>query len=598
VKKLVLLVGLALLILPAAAHAAPPAPFGHACTPQNGVLFCPTASDAERVPSFDGVPLDVDVTLPATGDGPFPTLVMMHGYGGDKTNFEATDPAAGQGYNNVAYAQRGYAVVTYSARGFGRSCGLADSRTPGACDRGWIHLSDQRFEARDTQHLLGLLVDQGVTVPDRIGVTGISYGGIQSQILARLKDRVRMPDGSFRPWTSPAGRPLRIAAAYARWGSSDLTYALTPNGRFLDFRGYRVGQSQHPAGILKKSYVSGLFVLGTLRGFVAPAGADPGADLAGWLQVTDAGEPYGRAAARVASELTRFHSAAGIGGTPAPMIVQNGWTDDLFPAPEALRNYVTYRNTRGARVSYQFGDLGHSRGSNKANADQAFNAQAARLFDVELGGQPGTPPANNAVTAFTQTCPKDRPAGGPYSAASWEKLHPGAIRFGGGRPQTVRSDGGSLTVAKAFDQVAGGDACLTVKRERSPGTAVYEQRVRRPITLLGLPTIKARLRTVGKGGTLIGQLWDVADGRQRLISRGVYRLRDDQTGTAVFQLWGNGYRFERGHTIKLELVGRSPSFMRVSNDRFRVRIARLRVELPLHERPSRTRGVARPLLGR
>ena len=69
-----------------AAHAAPPQPFGHACTPQDGVLFCPTADDGQRVPSFDGVPLDVDVTLPATGDGPFPTIVMMHGWGGSKTD--------------------------------------------------------------------------------------------------------------------------------------------------------------------------------------------------------------------------------------------------------------------------------------------------------------------------------------------------------------------------------------------------------------------------------------------------------------------------------------------------------------------------------
>ena len=77
-------------LLAPAAHAAPPNPFGHACAPQNGVLFCPTALDAQRVPSFDGVPLDVDVTLPPTGDGPFPTIVMMHGYGGNKKAFEAT----------------------------------------------------------------------------------------------------------------------------------------------------------------------------------------------------------------------------------------------------------------------------------------------------------------------------------------------------------------------------------------------------------------------------------------------------------------------------------------------------------------------------
>jgi predicted acyl esterase len=113
--------GVAGLLAPATAHAAPPLPFGHACAPQDGVLFCPTATDAERVPSFDGVPLDVDVTLPASGDGPFPTIVMMHGWGGDKTSFEGS--AAANGYNNVRFAQQGYAVVTYSARGFGRSCG-------------------------------------------------------------------------------------------------------------------------------------------------------------------------------------------------------------------------------------------------------------------------------------------------------------------------------------------------------------------------------------------------------------------------------------------------------------------------------------------
>ena len=72
-----------------AVQAAPPLPFGHACVPQDGVLFCPTATDAQRVPSWDGVPLDVDVTLPPTGDGPFPVIVMMHGWGGSKTAFES-----------------------------------------------------------------------------------------------------------------------------------------------------------------------------------------------------------------------------------------------------------------------------------------------------------------------------------------------------------------------------------------------------------------------------------------------------------------------------------------------------------------------------
>src|ERR1700710_144944 len=82
-----------------------PAPFGHTCTAENGVRFCPTGTLEERVPTFDGVPLDADVTLPASGKGPFPTTVMLHGWEGNKTSFESSTPA-GDGnetfdYNNV-----------------------------------------------------------------------------------------------------------------------------------------------------------------------------------------------------------------------------------------------------------------------------------------------------------------------------------------------------------------------------------------------------------------------------------------------------------------------------------------------------------------
>jgi len=130
VLPLVLAVGL-LLLVPTAAQAADP--FGHPCTAQNGVRFCPTSDDAQRVPSWDGVPLDVDVTLPPTGDGPFPAIVMLHGWGGNKSSFEAATPEGNGGanyhYNNTYFAQQGYVVLTPSARGFGRSCGAIDSRT-------------------------------------------------------------------------------------------------------------------------------------------------------------------------------------------------------------------------------------------------------------------------------------------------------------------------------------------------------------------------------------------------------------------------------------------------------------------------------------
>src|SRR5436190_14206533 len=116
------------LLIPAAASAARPNPFGHACSPQNGVAFCPAATLDQRVTSWDGVPIDVDVTLPESGDGPFPTIVMVHGLGGSKTNFESADPNSPYHYNNTFYAQRGYAVVNLSQRGYGNTCGAPASR--------------------------------------------------------------------------------------------------------------------------------------------------------------------------------------------------------------------------------------------------------------------------------------------------------------------------------------------------------------------------------------------------------------------------------------------------------------------------------------
>ena len=254
----VALAAAAALTAPAGATAQTPTPFGHACSAQNGVRFCPTTDGGagqtvNGVPSFDGVPLDVDVTLPATGNGPFPTIVMLHGWGGDKTAFESTTAAGGgtttYHYNNVFFAQRGYAVINYTARGFGHSCGWGPTAIhTGACAGGYIHLADTRYEAHDTQYLLGLLADAGIVKPGAIGVTGISYGGGQSLELAYLKNRVRTTSGALVPWTSPKGTALSITAAYPRWEWSDLVDALLPNGRFLDTDPATNGLSRNPVG--------------------------------------------------------------------------------------------------------------------------------------------------------------------------------------------------------------------------------------------------------------------------------------------------------------------------------------------------------------
>jgi hypothetical protein len=457
-----------------------------------------------------------------------------------------------------------------------------------------VHLADQRWEARDTQHLLGLLVDQQVSERRALGVTGISYGGGQSIELAYLRDRIRLEDGSFARWRSPDGRRLAIAAAYPRWPWSDLVDSLVPNGRFLDFRAPSDTESRDPLGIVKQTYVQGLFFSGLASGVYcgtpprpAPC-TDPTADLLRWNARFQAGEPYGPDARAIADEIYEFHQGFGIRGrTPSPMLLQSGWTDDLFPPKESIRVYNDSRR-RGGFAAMQLGDLGHARGSNKANADRYFNDQGSDFFDRWLMGGSGGP-GSGQVDAFTQTCPRTAPADGPFTASSYRRLARGTIRFATPGPQTVLAAGGNPLTGAAFDPLAGGgDACRDIAEETAPGTAVAVGPESEGYTLLGLPTVRARIATTGAFGQLDSRLWDVSpDGRQRLISRGAYRLRDGQSGRVTLQLHGNGWCFEPGHRPKLELLGKDEPFLRPSNPppgAFSVSVSDVEVELPTAER--------------
>jgi fermentation-respiration switch protein FrsA (DUF1100 family) len=575
-----------------------PAPFGHACTAQNQVRFCPTTSSAQRVPSFDGVPLDVDVTLPPTGHGPFPTIVMMHGWGGSKTDFEATEPA-GNGsttfrYNNVAYARQGYAVVNYSARGFGNSCGGGPGGDhSGACGKGYVHLADTRYEARDTQYLLGKLVDQRITKPRAIGVTGISYGGGQSMELAFLKNKIRKRNGGLVRWHSRHGKRLRIAASYPRWPWSDLVDALLPNGRFMDRGVAPYAQSLKPTGIPIQSYISGLFAVGQASGYycgTAPASTpctDRPANLPLSFAEIQAGQPMSADAKSELAETYRNHSPYSLRfaprhSSPAPLLIENGWTDDLFPPAHALRPYNYLRAAYpGFPVSLQFGDLGHSRGSNKPVTNRYLNGQAVRFFRARLQHR-GSGPANGSVTAFTQTCPKASRDGGPYVGRSWNALKRRGVSFGSAGAKIFTSVGGNPTVAQAFDPIAGtSDACKTIPETNEPNTATYRHRFTSGMTMMGLPTIHAHVDVTGPYGQIAARLWDITpNGQQRLISRGVYSLRTNQSGNIAFQLHGNGWHWAKGDVAELQLLGRDAPYYQAGNLPFVVKVSDLRVGLP------------------
>ena len=357
--------------------------------------------------------------------------MLLHGFGQSKASFESASPEGTAGavyhYNNIYFAQQGYAVVNYSARGFGHSCGKADPATPG-CERGWLHLADQRYEIRDTQYLLGLLADQRIAKPSALGVSGISYGGGQTLELLPAQQGAparRHPRSLEEPGGNAARDRRRLGAlglvgprARARAQRPGAArrpreLALLPGGRphpELHRRLYTIRRPHRAARRRPDRRPR--------RPGRRPPTAATGPGRAGGLR-----------------QLQTYHSAAGLLGAkglgaPAPALLENGWTDDLFPPREALAYYAAVRRRfPGAPIGLQLADLGHSRGSNKVDVDHAFNDQGAAFLAFHLKGT-GRRPAAGAVTAYRQTCPKPAPAGAPSpppATRAWRaaRSHPG-----------------------------------------------------------------------------------------------------------------------------------------------------------------------------
>jgi predicted acyl esterase len=543
--------------------------------------------------TFDGVPIDANVSFPeaAAGDGPFPLIVYGHGYGGAKIGFAAAK----------RFTDRGYAVMALQARGFRESCGSTASRRRegAACDEGWVHLMDTRYEIHDYQHLAGLLVDEGYVVPDQIGAVGGSYGGGLSMALGALRNRVMETDGTLVPWVSPGDEtPMELAAATPNIPWTDLSYSLVPNGRTLDYAvdneyGDRVG-------VMKHSLTNGLYLSGSAApGFYSPPGVDPEADLTGWRNLLLAGEPYGGPTEDVIEEISQHHSSYYIDDStaPAPMLISSGFTDDLFPADEAIRFYnKTKVNNPGTPISLFFGDFGHQRSSNRADVATALRAREDAWLDFYVKGE-GAQPANQ-VEAWTLTCPTSEPSGGPFTAANWAELPKGELRLSDAAVRTIESDGGSDDVVTAFNPVTASGPCATTSAADEAGTVNYRlPAMSGDVTFMGSATVIADINSPDPNNQIAARLLDVApDGQQRLVARGLFRPAVGNQ-RQVFQLHPNGYTFGAGHVPKLQLLpddangtptdgNNLTAYGRASNGQTDITVSNVELRLPVMEKPG------------
>lgn len=594
------------------------------CTPTEGVLFCQGSTPVRtlpvgcvaspgnvvpcdnqvydssipdtRVPSWDGTPLDVNVTLPAGSDADLPLIVMISGYPSQKIPLDAVDEYAGLSPRD--WALRGYAVLSYSGRGQGGSCGWPASRVDNpACATGWQHLDSMAYEARDTQWLASLLADQGIVDPTKIGVTGTSWGGGQSVELGSLRNRVMLPDGSLVPWVSPGKHlAMSIAAAAPMAAWSDLVTAVLPNGHDLDYTVPPLGQDVQPLGIVKASVLNGLYAELLNDSYLPPPGVDPPVTEA--VGVMDAGWPVlSEANPIVPATVAEFHTFDSpyylpYGDAPAPMLWANGWNDDIFTVTQELNWVNRVRSLQpDSQIAMFLSDIGHPRSQNKA-ADQAVLTGAiADWFDHYLRN--ADVPVLQGVEALTTTCPSSAASGGPYFALSWPAMHPGEVRFAGAGPQTVLSTSGDPNLDMQIDPVAGPGVCAAPAPSTTPGTATYTFAVPPGgFTMIGSATVIATMQAPHLADApypyVAAHLFDVAPGgkTETLVARQTYRLGG--SGSQVFQLYPQAWHFARGHTIELQLQGQDAPYSRPDLLPGVVTVSGLELRLPTLEEPNCT----------
>lgn len=137
----------------------------------------------------DGLALEALVLLPKDRHGPLPTIVDIHG-GPSWATRHASNPGYG-----LPYAAAGYAVFLPNYRGntgWGQAFGRLNIGDPGGA------------EFQDILAGIDWCVAQGFTDPDRLGVTGGSYGGYMTAWAVATTDRFKaavMVSGICNQWS-------------------------------------------------------------------------------------------------------------------------------------------------------------------------------------------------------------------------------------------------------------------------------------------------------------------------------------------------------------------------------------------------------------
>jgi ABC-2 type transport system ATP-binding protein len=498
------------------------------------------------------VRLDTTIYVPssATAKHPVPAVLLAHGFGGSK-NSVASDARK--------LAGKGYVVLTWSARGFGRSNGEIGLDGPG--------------EVADASALVDVLAkrsDVRQDAPDdpRVGVVGASYGGGLALLLAEHDQRVDAIVPEYT-WNNLANVFFPEASGT---GSGGGVFKRSWAGLFFGTAGAGgatsasdlaalVGSDSSDAGTidpskLTQAQIDQLVQCGRFEPSVCRA----------YLEAATTGA----LTAGSQSILAQSSPSSALAKIKAPTLLIQGQADTLFPLSEADANYRGIAAT-GTPVTLAWSAGGHDADTSISDDDR-LQQMMLDWLDHYLRGNGPTPSSGFSYTTAGGISLRDtRPVSRVYTLGSYPGLdaeksgtdYP--VRLDGLNPQPVSNppngSPGAISSLPGFAALTSqiGNAGIDVPGQFASYTGGP---FARSLDVVGSP--KVRLRVASPTGTavLYVKLYDVdADGSATLPGGGVAPIR--LTGLARtpaelakaplvdVTLPAIGHRFEAGHTVRL-----------------------------------------------
>ncbi|MGW5850229.1 alpha/beta fold hydrolase [Streptomyces sp. NPDC055254] len=487
------------------------------------------------MPGPDGAGTGIDTSY-FTADGRSggtekrPAVLLGHGFGGSKDDVRAqAERLAGDGY----------AVLTWSARGFGRSGGR-------------IGLNDPEHEVKDVSRLVDWLATRPEVRLDadgdpRVGVSGASYGGAVA-LLAAGHDR----------------RVDAIAPQITYWNLADALF---------------------PDGVFKKLWAGVFFTTGSAGGMrpsVPPESEAARPDAAG--PQAPAAEPA-PGCGRFQPELCAMYERVAVAGKPdaearallerrspsavgasikVPTLIVQGQDDSLFPLGQADAMARTIE-ANGAPVSVDWAAGGHDGGMREA---ARVEARVASWFDRHLKDDKGADPG--PVFRVSRSGGIDSTDGQVQLRGASGERYPGLTsgprEFAlTGREQTFANPAGGAPPALSSlpgigGQLAAFGAGLSLD---FPGQNARFESVplAEDVRITGTPTVTLDVRSTAADGSavLFGKVYDVGpDGRQQVLPRQLVapvRVENAAQGARVrLTLPAIDHSVEAGHRLRLVIA--------------------------------------------